>query len=322
MEIPKPGTGDLLRFPTELRSANDIFNRAVKSGCTNVIFTSVTSPGLLSIKLLLKKFPSVKCTVIPHGILESVINRPSVVPWEFIFWFRFALVPLNTDQLSYLLLGDPIKKRLCEAIPSMQRYLKAITLPTFYKDPQQHIPFESGLTRIGIFGVARYAKGFDLFFKIAGEVTACKTRGAAEFILIGHIIDEGLKQEVTSLVKIPSPDKPLSRDEFDEYARNIDYSIYFYKPTSYQLTASGALFDAFSYAKPIIALRNPFFEYFFEEMGDIGYLCENYDEMKAVLIGILNDKPVQRYQQQVANIIAERDKFSVENLGAVFKSVL
>lgn len=321
VEIPTPGTINLVRLPAELRLIKQVFELAIKNKCSKILFASVTSAGLFAIKILLKKYKEVSCLVVPHGILESVVKRPSVLPWHFIFWFRFAMTFGNTERITYVVLGESIKERLCRELPIVKDRIKSITLPTFFKNPQNIPKVESNVIRFGTFGVAHLKKGFDLFFKMAEEVKGCSTSLTPEFILIGHIGDKLLKNGPYDFASVPSPDTPLSRERFDQYANNIDYAIYFYKPTSYQLTASGALFDAFSFVKPIIALRNPFFEYYFKTLGDIGYLCDSYNEMKMVILEILNNKPTERYKQQQTNIITGREQFNLQNVGKQFKYI-
>ena len=55
-----------------------------------------------------------------------------------------------------------------------------------------------------------------------------------------------------------------------------------------RLVASATFLDALSYVKPGIYLRNPYVEYYFEQMGDIGYLCDSYEEMREVVLAILS----------------------------------
>lgn len=321
IDIPKPGTINLVRLPAELRLIKQVFDLAIKNKCSKVFFASVTSAGLIALKMQLKKYKGLRCFVIPHGILESVVKRPSILPWHFIFWFRFAMTFGNTEQITYVVLGESIKERLNREIPAIKDKIKSFTLPTFLLNPKALQGVDSNIIRFGTFGVAHRKKGFDLFFKMADEVKSCNTNLTSEFILIGHIGDNKLKSGLTNSAIVPSPDRPLSREEFDQYANNIDYAIYFYQSTSYQLTASAALFDAFSYVKPIIALRNPFFEYYFSKMGDIGYLCDNYEDMKMVVLDILNKRPTERYKQQHANILAAREQFSLQNMGTQFKYI-
>ncbi|KAA6349610.1 hypothetical protein EZS27_002938 [termite gut metagenome] len=71
----------------------------------------------------------------------------------------------------------------------------------------------------------------------------------------------------------------LPRDEYEKQIQSLDYILYFYPCNSYKYTASGALFDAINYQKPIIAIENYYFRNVFKEYASIGYLVHNEDEI-------------------------------------------
>lgn len=313
--VPTRHYSDLRRLPGEIRLCEQVFELADRNHTDTIIFSSVTSPGLYSIKLFQHFFRGVKCIVIPHGILEFIIEKPFVFSLARLFWFRNALVFKNADQIRYMVLGPSIEKELSSYLPIIKKHITSIDLPYFLKESELKPVFTDNVIRFGYFGVANRDKGSDLLFKIAGETHQRQTAAGPEFTLIGHITNQKDMDMLSDFVKVPSPDTPLSREDFDTYAKDIDYAIYFLNAAPYKLRASGALFDAFSYAKPIIALRNPFFEYYFETMGDIGYLCSSYEEMKEVVVDILNNKPADRYSRQQNNILLGRQQFSLEKIG-------
>jgi hypothetical protein len=71
------------------------------------------------------------------------------------------------------------------------------------------------------------------------------------------------------------------------YCRNIYFALFFYRPNAYELQTNGAILDAFSFLKLVITLKSPLSEYCFKKMGDIGYLCENYNAMRETVLDIL-----------------------------------
>ena len=90
----------------------------------------------------------------------------------------------------------------------------------------------------------------------------------------------------------------------------------------YQLTASGSFLDALSYIKPVIYLRNPYIEYYAEQMGDIGYQCSNYDDIRDTISSILERFPEEKYKIQCNNILNNRKIFMPENLSTRLQSIL
>lgn len=327
IEIPPRGLLNHQRFKMELQLARSIFETAEGEKAQEVIFTSATNAGLIAIKRLLGKFPAQRYAVMMHATLETALKkRPPIKPFvlksylELPFWFRTALLRGNSDRLRYIVLGETILEHLCQNFPKLRGTAFAIDLPYFYRPAVNFKPFGGGGVRFGALGVASKGKGSDLFFKLAEEITAGTKTGKTEFIQIGQV-DRKLKND-SAAVLIPRKDSFLSREDYDGYAKEIDYAVFFHKPGSYRLTASGSLFDAFSHLKPVIALRSPFFEHYFKLMGDIGYLCSGYGEIKETVLKIIEDKPAERYLKQRENILKGREKIGTDKIGKQLKASL
>ena len=313
IDIPPRYSSSLSRQPAEYQLCKMIFELAVQYQTGKVLFCSITSPGLIAVKILLRTYRQIRAIVIPHSILEKVVRRPSLRMGEIFFWFKLPLLFANTDQIHYLVLGPSIQEQLCQLFPNLKPYVGAIHHPYNFKNPEICAdPLQDTIT-FGSFGVGHRGKGTDIMFKMAGEICKQKTEYQSKFILVGPIIDKRIKHQPDA-VFVPSANNLMSRSEFDYYASTIHYSLFFYKPNSYRLTASGALFDAFSYVTPIIALKNPFFEYYFRTMGDIGYLCDSYDQAKTIIINILNNKMSDQYRLQQQNILKAREKINIHKI--------
>jgi hypothetical protein len=300
-------------IPGELRLYKKVFEFATERNVKRIIFCSITSPGLMSIKLLQRFFKDIECVVIPHCILETILTIPLFVVLPV--WFRFSLSIANTDRLCYLVLGKFIEDELCLQLPSIKKITRSIDLPYFYNDPDKSASANDGIIRFGFFGVGRRNKGITLLFKMAQEIQTLKSKYNPKFILIGHIGNISFGNLLSRYVCVPSRDAPLSREEYDLYAKSIDYAVFFHNPDSYRLSTSAALFDAFSYLKPIIALRTPPIEYYFQKMGDIGYLCDSYEDMKSVILNILANGKSDRYIHQQDNILRGRKELCISKLG-------
>lgn len=67
----------------------------------------------------------------------------------------------------------------------------------------------------------------------------------------------------------------------EEYAKRINSSdvLVFFNDDNYSLISSGSYFDCINFEKPILAMKNEQWEYNFKQFGNIGYLCNNIDEM-------------------------------------------
>jgi hypothetical protein len=308
--VPPRLLSNFRRLPRELLLCKNVFDIARNNAANKVLFVSITSPTLISIKVLLRFFNEIKCVAIPHGILNDITKRPSLVPTVTPFWFRFWLSFGNMKRLRYLVLSPYIKERLSVLLPKIGEYVKSVDLPYFFDSEKDSRRFDCDLIRFGVFGKATRSKGADIFFAMAQEILHSDVRFVPEFVLVGHIADKTIGELQEDSVIVESSDLPLSREDFETCAKSVDYVLFLNRPDAYELVVSGSLMDAFSYLRPIIALKQPLFEYYFKTMGDIGYLCESYEEVKERILSILADKPNERYRLQQSNILNGRKQFS------------
>lgn len=310
------------RFAPDFRLYRNVFRVAHKNHATRIIFCSVMSPGIISIKALLRRYRDTACLAILHHVLQDVIKRPSLRPLHLFFWLRLWLSFGNTHRLRYVVLGPRIEAKLKQYVPRVSSYVSSIDLPYFFSDDVSPEPFVDNAIRFGSYGIGSFEKGTDIFFNLAEEVQSAKTTYKPTFTLIGQIPQKQLKDVPHTSVNIPSPDVPLDQEAYEKLCRNVDYALFFYRPDAYELRASGAILDAFSFLKPIIALKSPLSEYYFKKMGDIGYLCENRNAMKDAVLDILETMPTDRYRQQQENILTQRVQFSPAGLSLKFRNLL
>jgi hypothetical protein len=309
IEVPPSNRIDILRFPSEFKLIKKVFELAKDLNSNKIIFSSIRRPGIIFVKLELRKFKNIRCIIVLHSIIEAVSKYPFEIT-EIPFWLRFWISFANNRSLRYLVLGPSIKNNLLKKLPNLKRFVTSIDHPYFYQSINQKKLIKDNTIRFGFFGVGSFRKGVDVFFKLAKDIKDETTRYKSEFILIGPIVDKGVKKIEHDSVVVPSPDKPLSRELYGKYAENIDYAIICHKEDEYQLSANGSFFDAISHLKPVIAQKNPFVEYYFNKMGNIGYLCNNYNEMKKIIICILETNSTKNYENQIENLLDLRDDLS------------
>ncbi|HUT74613.1 MAG TPA: hypothetical protein VM221_07240 [Armatimonadota bacterium] len=313
--------GHLIRFCQELALCKAAFAAAARNQARWVVYSSITSESLFAVKLVLPSFPQIRCVAAMHAILATITQRPRRV-LRRVFWFRRALRFRPSDRIAYLVMGQPIADELCREMPAIADQVMFMDLPYFYAAPQPHEPFAGDVVRFGAFGVGHRDKGTDALFRMASEMQALDCDRRPEFTVLGPIVDWRMQRMAAHPVVVPSPAKPLRRAEFDRRAAGVDYAVFFHRPQSYALRASGVFCDALSHLKPVIALRTPFFAHHFEAMGDIGYLCDSYKEMQEVILDILRTKPVARYARQRANLLAARERVSLSRLSARLAELL
>lgn len=273
-----------------------------------LIFTSIATPTLVAVKVLLRLAPSVKAVIVPHGILESLVSQRRWRPSWFSLGFRWG----ELSRLRYLVLGESIRQQL-KSLQYSTRAVLAIDHPYFFEPPRDYGPFEGGKIQFASLGVGHRGKGTDRFISLARELANSKAGLTPEFSLIGPLVDPTIDLEGAP-VQLHSPGRALSRSDFESRVRGIDYAVFLYRPTSYRLTASGAFFDALSFLKPIITLKNSFFSYYFGRFGDIGYLCESEEHVRETIQEVLYSPPRERYKVQQANLLRARAELTAGDL--------
>jgi len=263
--------------------------------------------------------------VVVHDVLETLLGRPPRNPIYKALWFPYILKYCNTPKINYIVLGPSLEENLLQLTPALKGYVHSIDMPYFFEPASDFTPCRDGTLRFGSIGIGHKTKGTHLLFELAQHFKSVHSRYQASFQHIGGIseailLDAGNQNAVT----VYAGGNSLKREDFEKALREIDYAVFFYPSDSYKLRASGAIFDALSFQKPVIAIRNSYFGYCFDAMGDIGYLCSDYSEMLATIDDILNNWDLCRYALQQKNIRTGRERFGLNEtagrIGNIIKS--
>jgi hypothetical protein len=316
--VPQHRATSSERFDNDFRTVQSLFASAEQRNASLVFFTCIGGETLHAIKLLLDQSPGIRCVVVLHGIVASVLKRPSLLPWKNRHRFRTWFLRDPSERLSYIVLGESIERELAARFPALQPHLVSLDLPYHFAAPEEYVPFRDRTVSFGSLGVLRKVKGSGLFLRLAGEVTATRTAYRPHFVCVGPIVDKKLRKLLSGAVSVPSPDAPLPPDKYAAHARQLDYAIMLHGAGT-TLNGSGVLFDAFSYLKPVIALKSPFFSAYFDKMGNIGYLCDNYADLKRRVLDLLDHPPVDEYLLQRQALLTGREQLRIPVLAATLR---
>ena len=174
IEVPPRNQSNLKRFPSEFKIVKNVFHLSNDIKADKILFSSITSPTLISIKILIRHFKGIRTIVIPHSLLETLNFRIPLDPRYIIFWFWISF--FNTPNLIYLILGPSIKDALIQKMPYLKEYLYSIDLPYFFKNNEIKKYKKNRIITFGFLGVGRKSKGIDRFFKLAEEVRKRKRK--------------------------------------------------------------------------------------------------------------------------------------------------
>lgn len=115
-------------------------------------------------------------------------------------------------------------------------------------------------------------------------------------------------------VTTPSPGRPMSREEMEAQAGDIDAFMIFYTSERYRLSCSGSIFEALSYMKPVLHMENECVNEFNKPDSPIGLRAESTDEFVNNLVMIIQDygKFQEDAVQYRRNILRRRAEYGME----------
>lgn len=296
------------RIVNDIRWVNTVLRLSTRLNTRLLCICSINNIGILTLKLMMHAWQTKGPAIaIPHSCLASIPLSGERFPWSI----KKAIALCPPENLKLIALGESIYHEVINLVPRRKSQWEILDHPYLWPSIGNDLKPDEGGIRFGFFGAANAGKGFDSFCTLADHIAAEYSQ--TEFLLVGFYWGFDSNSIHSPHVKGISS-TPLTPDEFQERAREITYSIWLADPDHYRLTASATFLDALAYAKPGIYLRNPFVEHYFNIMGDIGYLCDSYDEIVRTVKQVINNFPHQRYEQQVKNILNGREIFSPEIL--------
>jgi len=233
-----------------------------------------------------------------HGNLNDINGWRPRNPLPRAFDLRSALSARYPPMFSFLVLEEGIKLALAEAIPAVADRVQVLPLPINTTElPRQHDIALGPPVRIGLVGQATRAKGIDLFLDGARDCKARYGRGV-EFVLVGRAT-AGSDLSVFGVLEDPVTTDVLPRDKYLAGLAKLHYVFLPLQQQYYGLSASGALIDAITWVKPVIATRLPIVEALFRRFGDIGYMCDDEAAMRYALETAITSLDAAHYRQQV-----------------------
>ena len=277
--------------------------------------------NLLSIRFInfLNKICHKKIIIFCHGEMELLEKQSSGYGlFNKLLLFLGKKFFLNKNihiqrDIIFFVLGDSILSNLKKIIPeNIYTSFHSIDHPYFFKREIKEEERESNSIKIGTVGVFSKQKGGDDFYNICKSIN----NPNIEFSITGRIFYDVKKLTALQIDLPPNKGKSmLSKKELEDRASMLDFILFLYPKDSYRLIASGAILEAISLKKPILALRNDYFNYLFKKFGDFGYLTDSIEE----LISLINTIQIKNKQFNFDTI---QNNLSIENITTNLKNEL
>lgn len=296
-------TNVLFKFLRQAILCFKIFKIAKRRHAKLIVFTSCFPPTAIFLNFLSSKFKQ-RILICQHGDLGVLLlDKQKLATKIFRYFIRKMLIGRNLEFNNSLIYGQSIKDKLLELVPEIKNE-NFIVIDHPYEYLENPHPVEnSSIITIANIGTATSIKNSEQLFELSPQFSDEISEGKIKFSQIGSVspeIDTYINDSVEVLVR---GNDFVPNSIFQKSLEASDYFIYFFKTGGYyELCPSGTFFDAIKFLKPIIAIRNSYFEYYFSKLGNIGYLCEDLTEMTSIIKAILRGEKASEYEQQVINL--------------------
>lgn len=182
------------------------------------------------------------------------------------------------EGLYFAVLGDFVLENLKDVV-SPQVYRKIISIDhTFVPQKVKKQNTANEKIKIGVIGSLRKSKGLDDLLIVVKETLQIKNN--IEFVVIGSFDFEASNLKKLGFTIPDNIDGSfLSREKMMQLISSIDFALFLLPKDIYQFTASGSFFDAIDCEVPVIALKNDFFEYYYNKYGKFGYLFNSVHDI-------------------------------------------
>ena len=261
----------------EIKTVFRILKKAKREKVDNIVFLSLSSPTTFFVKKYLrlsKLNTNIFYTL--HGDLQWLI-QDGLGGSERLFR---SLIQKNLSSANaneyYVVYGKTIADKLLTICPQLKNHLLHLEHPFIHKPDSHSIP--PNLLTIGAFGVISKHKNSHEVIRLA-EIMHQKN-AALQFKLVGKFIDDLTYDQ--NAVAVIGGEHFLSRGDYEQEIEDTAWLMYLYEDRNYELIASGAFLDAILYRKPIICLRNRFFQNLFSTYN-IGIMVDTLEALPDAL---------------------------------------
>ena len=252
-----------------------------------------------------------------HGELEYLVNGKLKGLTRYYYRvFKWAY-KLSSKQSTYVFLGYSIKETvLNHGLKFPNSKLICIDHPYGYDAVRNDNNLLGKEICVSNIGTAAVRKNTYLMPELKNSLNNRNDR--IKLMVIGTV-EEGLQRDFEKAGILYNKNK-ASKESYEKQISETHYSLSFFTKEMNIALASGSFFDCIKFAKPIIALSgNPFVDYYFSILGDIGYRFDTIDEMVEFLAK-LDESENNHYLEQVMNLEKAQKTLSLENIGKQFKN--
>lgn len=325
--MPPPVNARFMRrFLADFRNLREVFRRADRG--STLLVGDVAPATLYALRLNAMLRPSAfrSIAIVLHGNASALAGWRARNPFVRLTQLRSAMAsaPLHA---RFLVLEESIRRSLVEVVPEFATRIVTFAHPLpeieakfFHQNPEEFGSCSAQRpVRIAFLGAAQPTKGFTSFLELARSITHLFP-DKVEFHCIGWLPPECAALDLSVLTRQPSSRK-ISRAEFRDALKKMDYVCLPYSQELYRFSASGTLLDAVAAAKPIIALHSPIFDDLQSRFGNIGELCERVEDLHLLIKDLVGRGLDKNYFEQTRVMEKVRESRMPKNMISKWRSI-
>ncbi len=270
IEIPESNLLSKPRVVFKYRKIIDnLLNFALKNDCKKIVFSSIYSFNLISLKyLLLLKYKDIFCFHLPmHSTIEFIKRNNSSffqkivktieggfkklsvndsvqiknIPFNNYLYeklFKFSIKLFSNKNITYYVLREDSLQAIKRYLPKHFQFFKSIDHPCIFRNYsgniQMQFPYKIIFATLGQGNIIALK---ELVYKLSLINISPKS---IEIRIIGGGYFN--KLEDFEAIKVISNNKRLSRAEIEEQIKEVNYVLFMYEADSYELSTSGFFF--------------------------------------------------------------------------------
>ncbi|MHC0442759.1 hypothetical protein [Flavobacterium sp. 3-210] len=243
-----------------------------------------------------------------HGQMEAFIDGTKIGKTKY--YYRLSkFVFKRKDAIDYIIFGESIKANLLFLFNKKKRLI-SIDQPYLYNENQRLLSREKPPYVLGFVGRFDKTKNVKDFFVFIESLKEELLTNKIQIKIVGKV-NFDIKTEYLNLFSFYS--EILSKVEFENEIKKLDFVISFINDDYYKATPSGAFFDCMKWEIPILTLENDFVNYYFDHYGRIGEKFSNSVEMSNFVKSNLIDKTFD-FGYYISAINEMKESISVNNL--------
>lgn len=262
-----------------------------------------------------------KVIIFFHGELEYIREREKWIIQGLGWILKKAILKNTKEQIHYVVFGKSIRENLKKEICIDDKVLHVIDHPYLYQSCFVPKVINFSHLEMATIGIAATHKNTQWIFMLGNDLEKSIQKKQIKLSIIGKL-DKSMFPYINEKINYIKKNCLIERKNFEILIKKIDYSLFFYDNQHYQLCASGAFFDSVNFQKPIIALKNDFFLYYFNKLGNIGYLCDSYEEILDRILWILDKQPHNEYILQQQNLKKAKQIIGLKNIEKSIREIM